>query len=36
MKTIISFYTKAKALQQLSTFYDACAQVRVHVLQVFF
>lgn len=29
MSTIINFYTKAKALQQLSTFYDACAQVEI-------
>lgn len=29
MKTIISFYTKAKALEQLSSFYDACAQVEI-------
>jgi intraflagellar transport protein 140 len=29
MKTIINFYTKAKALSQLSTFYDACAQVEI-------
>ena len=27
MKNIVSFYTKAKALEQLSAFYDACAQV---------
>ena len=29
MKTIISFYTKAKAFEQLSGFYDACAQVEI-------
>ncbi len=28
MKSIIAFYTKAKAHLQLSDFYDACAQVR--------
>lgn len=27
MKSIIAFYTKAKAHLQLSDFYDACAQV---------
>ena len=27
MKHIISFYTKGKALEALSGFYDACAQV---------
>ncbi|CAN0240752.1 unnamed protein product, partial [Laminaria digitata] len=27
MKSIIAFYTKAKANVQLSDFYDACAQV---------
>jgi intraflagellar transport protein 140 len=29
MKTIISFYSKAKAFEQLSGFYDACAQVEI-------
>lgn len=29
MKTIINFYTKARAMQQLSVFYDACAQVEI-------
>ena len=29
MKAIITFYTKAKALEQLATFYDACAQVEM-------
>eukprot|EP00743_Colponemidia_sp_Colp-15_P005070 GILK01005459.1.p1 GENE.GILK01005459.1~~GILK01005459.1.p1 ORF type:complete len:1424 (+),score=370.05 GILK01005459.1:129-4400(+) len=29
MKAIISFYTKAKAMEQLSGFYDACAQVEI-------
>jgi intraflagellar transport protein 140 len=29
MKAIISFYTKAKAWEQLSGFYDACAQVEI-------
>jgi len=29
MKTIISFYTKARALDSLATFYDACAQVEI-------
>merc|ERR1712093_311391 len=29
MKAIISFYTKAKAFEQLSGFYDACAQVEI-------
>ena len=28
MKSIIAFYSKAKAHVQLSDFYDACAQVR--------
>ena len=28
MKNIISFYTKGRALDSLSSFYDACAQVR--------
>jgi intraflagellar transport protein 140 len=29
MKTIITFYSKAKAFEQLSGFYDACAQVEI-------
>jgi intraflagellar transport protein 140 len=29
MKTIITFYTKAKAMLQLSVFYDACSQVEI-------
>ena len=29
MKSIIQFYTKAKAFEQLSGFYDACAQVEM-------
>ena len=29
MKNIIGFYTKGRALDSLSSFYDACAQVRV-------
>jgi intraflagellar transport protein 140 len=29
MKAIISFYTKAKAYDQLGGFYDACAQVEI-------
>jgi intraflagellar transport protein 140 len=29
MKTIINFYSKAKAFEQLSGFYDACAQVEI-------
>lgn len=29
MKTIISFYSKAKALESLANFYDACAQVEI-------
>eukprot|EP00667_Euglena_gracilis_P000441 EG_transcript_441 len=29
MKTIIAFYTKARALDSLATFYDACAQVEI-------
>lgn len=28
MKTIISFYTKGRALDLLASFYDACAQVQ--------
>ena len=27
MKNIIAFYTKGRALDSLSNFYDACAQV---------
>lgn len=33
MKSIIAFYTKAKAHLQLSDFYDACAQVRWKILR---
>ena len=29
MKTIISFYSKAKAFENLANFYDACAQVEI-------
>eukprot|EP01012_Entosiphon_sulcatum_P045924 TRINITY_DN6146_c0_g1_i1.p1 TRINITY_DN6146_c0_g1~~TRINITY_DN6146_c0_g1_i1.p1 ORF type:complete len:1449 (+),score=295.84 TRINITY_DN6146_c0_g1_i1:53-4399(+) len=29
MKNIISFYTKAHAVESLATFYDACAQVEI-------
>jgi len=29
VKNIVSFYTKAKAFEQLSSFYDACAQVEI-------
>ena len=29
VKNIVAFYTKAKALEQLSGFYDACAQVEI-------
>lgn len=29
MKRIIDFYSKAKAMQQLAVFYDACAQVEI-------
>eukprot|EP01006_Ploeotia_vitrea_P023897 TRINITY_DN56570_c0_g3_i1.p1 TRINITY_DN56570_c0_g3~~TRINITY_DN56570_c0_g3_i1.p1 ORF type:complete len:722 (+),score=428.01 TRINITY_DN56570_c0_g3_i1:176-2167(+) len=29
MKTIIGFYTKARALEQLSSFYEACARVEI-------
>lgn len=29
MKNIINFYTKGKALESLSSFYDACAQVEI-------
>jgi len=29
MKSIVSFYTKAKAFEQLASFYDACAQVEI-------
>ena len=32
VKNIVSFYTKAKAFEQLSTFYDACAQVAIVVV----
>ncbi|XP_010134604.1 PREDICTED: intraflagellar transport protein 140 homolog [Buceros rhinoceros silvestris] len=33
MKHIISFYTKASALDQLASFYDACAQVQIYEYQ---
>lgn len=29
MKSIIQFYTKAKAMDSLSTFYEACAQIEI-------
>lgn len=29
VKNIVQFYTKAKALEQLSSFFDACAQVEI-------
>jgi intraflagellar transport protein 140 len=29
MKTIISFYQKAKSFDHLANFYDACAQVEI-------
>jgi len=29
MKTIISFYQKAKSFESLANFYDACAQVEI-------
>ena len=29
LKAIVDFYTKAKAFEQLSGFYDACAQVEI-------
>lgn len=29
MKTIISFYSKAKSFESLASFYDACAQVEI-------
>ncbi|KAG5176880.1 putative intraflagellar transport protein 140 [Tribonema minus] len=29
MRSIVSFYTKAKAMEQLSGFYEACAQVEI-------
>ena len=29
MKTIIAFYNKAKAFENLAGFYDACAQVEI-------
>jgi len=29
MKTIISFYQRAKAFESLANFYDACAQVEI-------
>ena len=33
MKHIISFYTKGKAQESLSSFYDACAQVEIDEYQ---
>ncbi|XP_008144599.2 intraflagellar transport protein 140 homolog [Eptesicus fuscus] len=33
MKTIISFYTKGRALDLLASFYDACAQVEINEYQ---
>ncbi|RKO88630.1 hypothetical protein BDK51DRAFT_31391, partial [Blyttiomyces helicus] len=33
MKTIISFYTKAKAMESLAGFYEACAQVEIDEYQ---
>ncbi|XP_066239057.1 intraflagellar transport protein 140 homolog isoform X1 [Saccopteryx leptura] len=33
MKNIISFYTKARALDLLAAFYDACAQVEINEYQ---
>lgn len=32
VKNIVTFYNKAKAFEQLSAFYDACAQVPRHLL----
>ena len=29
MKSIITFYTKAKAFESLSSFYESCSQVRI-------
>ena len=29
LKNIVGFYLKAKAVEQLSSFYDACAQVEI-------
>jgi len=33
MKNIISFYTKGRSLESLSSFYDACAQVEIDEFQ---
>ena len=32
VKNIVAFYTKAKAFEQLSTFYDACAQALFYIV----
>ena len=32
MKNIITYYTRAKALDSLAGFYDSCAQVRLNIL----
>ena len=29
MKSIVTFYTKAKAFEPLSSFYDSCSQVEI-------
>jgi intraflagellar transport protein 140 len=29
MKSIIGFYTKAKAYESLSNFYDSCSQIEI-------
>ena len=34
MKNIISFYTKGRALETLSNFYDTCAKVRQLALKL--
>ena len=31
MKAIVMFYSKAKAFEQLATFYDSCAQVSLQL-----
>ena len=36
MKNIISFYTKGRAIEPLSGFYDACAQVCVTICLTLF
>ena len=33
MKTIVTFYTKAKAFDSLAGFYEACAQVEIDEYQ---